>query len=182
MLEIRRATTPADLDEIRGLIGSFIAWLRVLYVEDTSAVDEYFRAIQPELAALPGEYAAPNGVLLMAVDEGRPVGMVALRDLGGKTCEMKRMFVDSTLHGKGVGRALAERLIEEGRGLGYARMRLDTSYRQVAAIGLYRALGFKEVDPYYEVSPEVRSVLLFMELPLQSEREPRIDASLGDAR
>lgn len=168
MLEIRHATSPADLDAIRGLVGSFIAWLRVLYAEDTSAVDEYFRSIQPELAALPGEYAAPRGVLLMAVDDDRPVGMVALRDLGGETCEMKRMFVDSALHGKGVGRALAEQLVSEGRRLGYARMRLDTSYRQAAAIGLYRTLGFKEIEPYYEVSPEVRSVLIFMELPLRS--------------
>ncbi len=89
-----------------------------------------------------------------------------MRGLGGGTCEMKRMFVDTTFHGTGVGRALAEALISEARDAGYARMRLDTGLRQIAAMGLYKSLGFKEIQPYYDISEELRADLTFMELAL----------------
>jgi len=70
---------------------------------------------------------------------------------------MKRMFVYTQFHGKGVGRALAEALINEARALGYRTMRLDTSVRQSEAKSLYHRLGFQRIEPYYELSEEMRS-------------------------
>ena len=169
MLQIRHATTPADFDAARALVASFISWLRVLYAEDTASVDEYFQAIQPELASLPGAYGPPSGCMLLAWLDDKPVGMVALRSLGPGTCEMKRMFVQASLHGRGVGKALADALLTQARSLGYARMRLDTSHRQVAAIRLYRRLGFHEIEPYYAVSELLRATLIFMEFNLEAK-------------
>jgi ribosomal protein S18 acetylase RimI-like enzyme len=77
---------------------------------------------------------------------------------------MKRLFLRPEFHRKGLGRKLAQRIIDEARAIGYQRMRLDTLSEQMgSAIGLYRALGFKEIAPYYE-NPVPGA--LFMELTL----------------
>lgn len=169
MIGVRRAESPADIDHARRLIFLFIDWLKKLYPDDAQGVEAYFASIQPELAGLPGQYALPAGRLLLAVCDGSVVGMVAMRDLGGGTCEMKRMFVDAAFHGTGVGRALAEALIAEARQAGYARMRLDTGHRQVAASGLYQRLGFRAIQPYYDVSDDLRADLTFMDLALDPQ-------------
>ncbi len=82
---------------------------------------------------------------------------------------MKRLFLRPQFHGKGRGRELAERIIDEARRAGYKRMRLDTLPEQMGkAIALYRSLGFKEIEPYYK-NPVRR---MFMELDLVSEARP----------
>jgi len=172
MITIRRAASDSDLDHARRLIGLFIAWLKDLNRDDIRNVEAYFASIQPELDGLPGQYALPSGRLLLAVCGGKVAGMVAMRDLGSGTCEMKRMFVDTAVQGTGVGRALAEALIAEARNAGYERMRLDTGHQQVAAIGLYKSVGFKEIQPYYDVSEELRANLTFMELALRPQSSP----------
>jgi ribosomal protein S18 acetylase RimI-like enzyme len=88
---------------------------------------------------------------------------------------MKRMYVDPAFHRRGVGRALAERLIEAARASGYARMLLDTGFLQVEAQGLYRSLGFVEIAPYYPVAEAVRGGALFMELPLADVGQDNAD-------
>ena len=69
--------------------------------------------------------------------------------------------------------ALTERLLADTRSLGYARMRLDTSFRQAEAPGCTRRFGFKPIDPYYELAPELRGWLRFMELELAKACGPR---------
>jgi ribosomal protein S18 acetylase RimI-like enzyme len=104
--------------------------------------------------------------LLVAQEDGKIVGCVALRDLGDGACEMKRMFVHPEFHGRGVGQLLGRALIGEARTIGYHKMLLDTGPAQREAQGLYRKLGFKDVEPYYELSDELRNWLVFMELDL----------------
>jgi ribosomal protein S18 acetylase RimI-like enzyme len=89
-----------------------------------------------------------------------------MHDLGGGICEMKRMFVDPQFRGKGIGRALATRLIEVAREAGYTRMRLETSRMQIAAQGLYRSLGFQGIERYDQGSEVYRACDVFMELSL----------------
>ena len=111
-------------------------------------VDLCFQGFAEELATLPGHYAAPRGRLLIARDAGQAVGCVALRPLGDADCEMKRMYVRPSHRGSGLGRALAERIVAEGRALGYRQMKLDTLPRLAAAMSLYRSLGFIETARY----------------------------------
>jgi GNAT superfamily N-acetyltransferase len=168
MLTVFDATTPAQLDQVRQLIRSFVAWHRERHVEDLALIDEYFdaAAFEAELASLPGEYAQPRGALLLATHEDRAAGCVAIKELDARCCEMKRMFVYPQLQRLGVGLALGQRIVERAREAGYEFMRLDTSFRQTEAIGLYRRLGFSMIEPYYDVSQSQRDWLVFMELKL----------------
>jgi ribosomal protein S18 acetylase RimI-like enzyme len=76
------------------------------------------------------------------------------------------MFVYPDFHGQGIGRALATTLIGESRKCGYSRMLLETGRGQVAALGLYRSLGFQEIPPYHDTPEELRTNMVFMELHL----------------
>jgi putative acetyltransferase len=150
-----QASTPEHIDQVRTLFREYEAWLNL---------DLCFQNFEKELAELPGAYAPPSGRLLLAFSDNQLAGCVALRSLGDDVCEMKRLFLRPQFHGRGLGRELAKRIIEEARDAGYQRMRLDTLAEQMgSAIRLYRALGFKEIDPYYK-NPVPGA--LFMELTL----------------
>jgi len=168
VLNITEPTSKAQLDAVRDLMRAFIAWHRQRHVKDLHLIDAYFDAdaFEHELATLPGVYAPPTGCLLLAEFDGAVAGCVALRAIDAECCEMKRMFVYPHWHGRGIGLALAQRLIEAARAGGYRAMRLDTSIRQAEAQNLYEGLGFKVIAPYHELSPEMRDWLVFMELRL----------------
>lgn len=168
-MNIVTPSTPAELDQVRDLMRSFIAWHRERHHEDLELIDRYFdnTAFEAELASLPGKYAPPAGALLLATHDGKPAGCVALRQIDRTSCEMKRMFVYPQFHGMGIGRALAEAVIERARAQHYQTMLLDTSVRQLEAQTLYKRFGFREVAPYYEMPEDVRNWLVFMELPLR---------------
>src|SRR5450432_1379676 len=113
-------------------------------------VDLAYQGFENELAALPGVYAPPRGVLLLATShEGRPIGCVAVRPMAeSDCCEMKRLHIRREARGSGLGRALAESAIDAARKIGYARMRLDTLPTMIAAQALYAKLGFSIIDAY----------------------------------
>lgn len=114
----------------------------------------HHQGFEKELASLPGRYARPSGLILIAMQGQMPIGCAALREIDrmandpGRVCEMKRMYVRPIARRLGVGRALAERLILEARKIGYSVMKLDTEPDFAAALGLYRSLGFEEISRY----------------------------------
>ena len=105
------------------------------------------QGFEAELAGLPGRYAPPSGCLLLAMVGDEPAGCVAMRDLGGGTCEMKRLYVAPEHRGRGVGRLLVEAVIRRAERAGYERMVLDTLPEMAGALALYRASGFVETAP-----------------------------------
>ncbi len=142
-----------------------IALARVLFEEYAASlnVSLCFQGFAAELAGLPGLYAPPSGRLLLTMAHNEPAGCVALRPVNNTVCEMKRLFVRPEFRGRGVGRQLAEKAIQEGRTAGYSTMRLDTLPQMKAAVALYEALGFTRCPAYYD-TPLNETV--FMELAL----------------
>jgi GNAT superfamily N-acetyltransferase len=128
-----------------------IAQVRELFLEYANSLgfSLCFQNFDKELAGLPGDYAPPDGRLFLAEYEGQSAGCIALHKLEPGICEMKRLYLRAAFRGKGLGRALAEHLIAEARGIGYRHMRLDTVEPVMkGAVVLYRQLGFKEIEPY----------------------------------
>lgn len=157
-MNLVQAKTAEHVDQARELFKEYETWL---------GISLCFQNFEKELAELPGEYAPPDGRLLLAYDNGELAGCVALRKIGAGICEMKRLFVRDRFRGAGLGLNLANNIIKNARNMGYQRMRLDTLPGKMdKAIELYRALGFKEIEPYYN-NPVAGAI--FMELDLVSE-------------
>ncbi len=120
---------------------------------NSMSVDLCFQGFEAELASLPGEYAAPQGHLLLALVDGQVAGCGALRALPGSdyanACEMKRLYVRPAFRRFGLGRQLAQALLDEARRAGYSVVLLDTLDDMEAARELYASLGFEEIAPYY---------------------------------
>ena len=100
---------------------------------------------------MPRGYEPPDGICLIAYLNDIAVGTVGLRRLDKEVCEMKRLYVRSQARGAGVGVRLIEKIMEEGRKIGFSKMRLDNSRSAMAeANTLYKGLGFYEIDRYNE--------------------------------
>jgi ribosomal protein S18 acetylase RimI-like enzyme len=132
------------LGAVRTLIREYAAAL---------GVDLCFQNFERELATLPGVYAQPHGELLLALVDGEPAGCVAMRPLPesdhANACEMKRLYVRRAFRRFGLGRLLAQQLMERAAQAGHSCMLLDTLDDMEAARGLYASLGFVEIPPYY---------------------------------
>jgi putative acetyltransferase len=153
-LEIVEVHGPERLEDIRELFSEYVEAL---------GFDLDFQDYEREYEELPGEYAPPDGRLLLALYGFKAVGCVALRKFAESDCEMKRLYVRPESRGKGVGKALARAVIAEAKRIGYEKMMLDTVPSMVEAIALYRSLDFREREPY-RYNPVDGAV--FMELAL----------------
>ena len=143
-----------------------IAQARELFLEYAASLgfSLCFQGFDKELAELPGDYAPPDGRLLLAEYDGKLAACVALHKLESGICEMKRLYLRPQFRGKGLGRALAERIIADARQIGYHRMRLDTVEPVMKdAVAMYRKLGFSEIAPY---RPNPIAGAMYMELEL----------------
>jgi putative acetyltransferase len=143
-----------------------IAAIRELFLEYAQSLgfSLCFQSVDKELAELPGDYAAPEGRLLLATCEAQSAGCVALHKLDHEICEMKRLYVRPEFRGKGLGKILAERIIGEAHQIGYKQLRLDTVEPLMrTAVKMYRTLGFREIAPY---RPNPIEGALYMEISL----------------
>jgi putative acetyltransferase len=128
---------------------------RLLFADYAQAlgVDLCFQNFDAELAALPGDYAAPGGALCVAWVDGQAAGCVALRALPSvdyaNACEMKRLFVRPAFRRIGLGRLLAVQVLNLANQAGYSSLLLDTLDDMEAAREMYASLGFEEIPPYY---------------------------------
>ena len=140
-IQVSEARWPRDRSAVETLFREYVGSL----TEDIS-----FQNVDDELAGLPGKYARPGGVVLIARDGKQAAGAVAYRMVEPGVCEMKRLYIRPAFRGKGVARELANELIDDARQQGYRTMLLDTLESMSAARALYRDLGFVPVAPYYD--------------------------------
>jgi ribosomal protein S18 acetylase RimI-like enzyme len=143
-IELVVAETPEQLDAAREIFRDYAASL---------AIDLCFQGFEAELAGLPGDYAEPGGVLLLTYVDGALAGCGAMRALPevdhANACEMKRLYVRPAFRGFGLGRRLAQELLDRATAAGYSAMLLDTLDEMESARELYASLGFVEIAPYY---------------------------------
>ncbi len=132
-----------------------LAATRLIFQEyaDQLGVDLCFQNFEAELAGLPGDYAPPQGCLLLALVDGEIAGCCAMRPLETvdypNACEMKRLYVRRDFRRFGLGRQLADAVLDAARIAGYHSALLDTLSDMEAARALYQDLGFKDIPPYY---------------------------------
>ena len=139
---------------------------KLLFMEYAFSLDFSlcFQDFDNEIETLPGKYSPPDGFILLALIDKKCAGCIALKRLGDDICEMKRLYIRPEFRNKGLGKMLIEKLIEDARGLGYTKMRLDTIEEKMKdAVKLYRSFGFYEIDAY-NYNPE--KGVLYMELVL----------------
>jgi ribosomal protein S18 acetylase RimI-like enzyme len=154
-MQLIQAKSLEEIEQIRKLFEEYVAWL---------GINLCFQNFDKEVAELPGDYAPPSGRLTLATESDEVAGCVALRRIGEDVCELKRLYVRPQFRGRGLGRTLTENVIDEARSIGYKRMRLDTLPGKMdQAIKMYRRLGFKNIEPYYNNPVEGAA---FMELEL----------------
>jgi len=143
-VDIITPSTAAELDALRDIFREYAASLKV---------DLCFQGFDQELLALPGDYAEPRGALRMARVDGLIAGCCALRPLDSvdypNACEMKRLYIRPEFRGLGLGRQLADAIMDAARIGGYSYVLLDTLDDMEAARTLYEDLGFEEIPPYY---------------------------------
>ena len=144
VIEILSPRHEADLLQTKEI---FLAYAKAINI------DLCFQDFDTELANLPGDYSPPRGALLLAWVDQKLAGCCAMRPIDSSdyanAAEMKRLFVRPEFRGLGLGRQLAESIIDAARMSGYASVLLDTLDDMEIARAMYEDLGFKEIPPYY---------------------------------
>ncbi len=144
------AHTSYDIAAVKQLCIDYSNWL---------PVDLAFQDFNQELHDFPKGFVC----LILAKQDGKAVGAVALKAHSKTTCEMKRLFVKPQAHGKGIGKLLSQRIMQEAKKLGYSEMILDSLKRLKPAVALYQSLGFTEIEPY-NFNPEDDVIYMRREL------------------
>jgi ribosomal protein S18 acetylase RimI-like enzyme len=141
MISYIEARSPSEIKEEKKLFTEYAEWL---------GCSPCAQNIEKELADLPGIYSPPEGRLILAIDDEKFVGTVALRKMNDDLCEMRRLYVRPEYRGRSIGKGLAETIINKAREIGYKRIRLYTLDTMKEAIGIYTSLGFREIDFYID--------------------------------
>ena len=143
-IELVTPVTPDEFKATRQIFQEYAAQL---------SVDLCFQNFDDELETLPGDYAEPHGALLLAMANGELAGCCALRPRAStdypNACEMKRLYVRKSHRRLGLGRQLAEAILDAARVAGYHHVLLDTLSEMESARALYEDLKFEEIPPYY---------------------------------
>lgn len=166
MLEIEPVRTQTQADTVYELAYEFIEWLRERYPEMADEIDVYLQhqKFDEQIREVLIHYNPPKGECLLAVNDGQPVGLLMLKDVGGNTCEMNRMFVRESARGLGAGRALVENLKKRARDMGFETMTLSALPRHYEALSLYRSCGFVLDEREREAGNSDNAVLMKADL------------------
>lgn len=73
-------------------------------------------------------------------------GYAPLTDGDSDMCELRKMYGYASIRGKGLGRKLMERILEDAKAAGFTQMYLETASSMVEAAGLYKRFGFTYID------------------------------------
>jgi len=147
-MNIRISIEPFDSADARRLITALDEHLAGRYSPD--------QRFGPNLK--PEHVGAGIGTFVVARTNGRAIGCGALRKLDEMTAEVKRMYVEPELRGRGVAKEILHHLEKSAWDLGVKRLVLETGIYQAEAIALYRRAGFRPVRCWGEYAESITSV------------------------
>jgi GNAT superfamily N-acetyltransferase len=157
------------------LIREYLEWLNSRIQHDYAIEFDVEAIVQSDLSA-PHKFHPPEGRFYLARYGGNIAGVGCLKRLDEGVGEVQRMYVPPALRGMGIGRAIAEQLIDDARSIGYQKLKLESLEFLEAAHSLYRSLGFSEISPYddnsmqsYQATEQLdqyRAITVFMEMDL----------------
>ena len=136
--------TEKDMLNVGKLFREYQEWL---------GIDLCFQGFEEELATLPGSYASPKGVILIAIEDREVAGCVGIRPIVENEAELKRLYVKPGYQGQGIGKRLFHAAMSKAKSIGYTSIVLDTLPTMQTAKLLYVAYGFKKIPAYYR-NPE----------------------------
>jgi len=98
------------------------------------------------------EQAPDRFPVIVAEDAGSVVGWASIGSYRERPCYAGvgefSVYIHRDARGRGVGRALLDRLVDEARARGYWKLLSRVFPANTASLGLCRALGFREVGTY----------------------------------
>jgi len=101
----------------------------------------------------------------VARQDGRALGCVGYLLLPDQAAEMKRLFVDPTARGQGVGGAIVQAVEHAAAGEGVRTLFLETGVKSLEALRLYKRLGYIECEPFATYRYDPLSVFMTKPLP-----------------
>ena len=176
MFEIIQVRSESYNSVLRELFSEYLEWVLLKCEQEfnvTYDIDEMVKETVDSSIEELDKFFPPSGCLYLCKDNNNFVGTACLRKIGDKMGEVKRMYVKPVFRGKGLGRMLLNKIIEDGKNFGYFKLRLDSGPFMKEAQGLYRSFGFNEINPYPEsevlmehIPKEISQNWIFMELVL----------------
>jgi len=159
------------IQQIRDIFWEYLVWANSRINQEYNITLDIASAIEDDMAHL-GKFMPPSGCLLLSLAGNQLDGIACMKILTPEIGEIKRMYVRQDHRGKGLGRSLVQRLIEEAGQTGYRQLRLDSARFMQVAHHLYRSMGFHDIQPYKgsEIPVEYQGHWVFMEMDLAAPK------------
>ena len=174
-VEFQQVEREEEKQAAGSLIREYLEWLNARLKREYGIEFDVEAMVQSDLSD-PDKFHPPHGRFYLARYKDQIAGVGCLKRLEAGLGEVQRMYVPPTYRGKGIGRAIANRLIDDARSIGYRQLRLESLEFLDAAHSLYRSIGFHEIDPYADNSmrsyqpaeqlDQYYSITVFMEMDL----------------
>lgn len=175
VVEFHQVKTNAQKEQAGALIREYLDSLNKRIQHDYDIEFDVDGMVQSDLSDQ-AKFHPPSGRFYLVLLDENTAGVGCLKKLQESVGEIQRMYVSPNFRGKGLGRAIANRLIDDAREIGYRKLKLESLEFLDAAHTLYRSIGFKEIDPYAQNSMEsfqaeaqldrYYSITVFMEMDL----------------
>jgi GNAT superfamily N-acetyltransferase len=174
-LEFYQVESVEHKQQAGALICEYLEWLNARVKHDYGIEFDVEAMLASDLSD-PEKFYPPAGRFYLVHYSGDVAGVGCLKKLEAGVGEVQRMFVPPRFRGKGVGRAIVNRLIKDARSIGYRRLKLESLEFLEPAHSLYRSVGFHKIDPYADNSmksyqdaenlDKYYSITVFMEMAL----------------
>lgn len=168
MITISQVHSEAEIVAAQELMREYATW--AFTIVPGSKESPAWEGFDAELASLPGIYSPPEGRLLLAMQDGQPVGCVCLKRHDDTTSEVKRLYVRPTFRGQNIGQQLVKMLIKEAQQSKYQRIVLDSHISMRKAHAIYQEVGFRLVSAPDDFPEDLKPIVVFMECDLSTAR------------